>query len=261
MKNLKMTLLENSISFFMESIEKAIQAENDSDKWKFAILLLVQAIETSLKERLRKTHELFVYSNIDNPIHTVNLGLSIKRLENISGVKLESSDRKCIETASTLRNQIVHFEFDLSVDQIKSNFVSLVGFYTAFCRNELESDIVSILPEELHRELLSLDSYVEELEKRALERIISESLDADDIRGCPACYKETFVTRDGKNICYLCNHQESVHKCEYCDVIELHRDMEIVDMGNMKGLEHYVMICPSCYQEMTDQYAYDYHYE
>ena len=55
MTNLKMTLLENSISFFLESVSKAIQAESDEDKWKFAILLLVQAIETSLKERLRRT--------------------------------------------------------------------------------------------------------------------------------------------------------------------------------------------------------------
>ncbi len=38
--NLKMTLLENSISFFLESVSKAIQAESDEDKWKFAILLL-----------------------------------------------------------------------------------------------------------------------------------------------------------------------------------------------------------------------------
>ena len=45
MPNLKMTLLENSISFFLESVSKAIQAESDEDKWKFAILLLVQAIE------------------------------------------------------------------------------------------------------------------------------------------------------------------------------------------------------------------------
>ena len=120
---LKMSLLENSQSFFIESISKAMQAEQLDEQWKFAILLLVQAIETSLKERLRRTHEVLIYANIDKPKHTVDLRLAISRLENISNIEFDSFDISSIKTASELRNQIVHFEFNLSIELIKLNFV------------------------------------------------------------------------------------------------------------------------------------------
>lgn len=260
MTNLKMTLLENSISFFLESVSKAIQAGSDEDKWKFAILLLVQAIETSLKERLRRTNEIFVYSDIDKPKHTVGLGLAIERIEKISKVSLKPSDVKCIKTASSLRNQIVHFEFDLSTKQIKSNFVILLGFYTSFCRDHLGLDIVTKLPTQLHSELLSLDSYIEELESRASERITEEDIPNDDIWECPACKKYTFVIRDGKDTCYLCGHSEPIVECEQCKALEFEADLEHVDFGNMKGWENYKALCKNCFSKLENENPYDEYY-
>ncbi len=139
MHKLKMTLLENSTSFFVESIKKAIEAESESKEWKFALLLLVQAIETSLKERLRQTHDAFVFNNIDKPRNTVDIRLALDRLQKISKLSLTQNDIDSIKSASALRNQIVHFEFDLSIDQVKSIFVKLVGFYTSFCQEHLIS--------------------------------------------------------------------------------------------------------------------------
>ncbi|MDI5838356.1 hypothetical protein [Shewanella xiamenensis] len=257
MPNLKMTLLENSISFFLESVSKAIQAESDEDKWKFAILLLVQAIETSLKERLRRTNEIFVYSNIDKPKHTVDLGLAIERLEKISKVNLKQPDVKCIRIASELRNQIVHFEFDLSIEQIKSNFVSLVGFYTSFCRDHLDSDIVSQLPTKLHSELLNLDSYIEELENRASERMVAEEIPDGEVWECPACKKYTFVIHDGTDTCYLCGHSEPVVECEQCQALEFEEDLEQVDFGNMKGWENYKALCKDCFSKLENENLYE----
>jgi len=255
-----MNLLENSISFFTESIIKAIQAESSSEKWKFAILLLVQAIETSLKERLRRTQEILVYSNIDKPRHTVDLGLAIDRLIKISKIELKTSDIACIKTASDLRNQIVHFEFDLSVDQIKSNFVSLVGFYTTFCREQLDTDIVTDLPSELHKELLSLDSYVVELEKRAEERIEKEGISIENIWVCPACNKGTFVIEDAKDSCYLCSYHEPVVECETCATLNFDSDMDDFDFGNMKGIEHWKRICRECIDRMDNEDPYHPYY-
>lgn len=255
-----MTLLENSISFFQESVIKAVQAEKTPDKWKFAILLLVQAIETSLKERLRRTQDVLVYSNIDKPKHTVGLDLAINRLEKISKVEFKSSDISCIKTASELRNKIVHFEFDLSIDQIKSNFVSLVGFYTSFCRDQLETEIVSALPSELYAELMDLDSYVDELEGRAEERIEKEGISSDYVWMCPACKKYTFVTEDGKDTCYLCTYEEAVIECESCSVLEFENSLEDVDLGNMKGLENWKKICKDCIERAEHEDLYYQYY-
>jgi hypothetical protein len=190
---LNMTLLENSQSFFIESISKAMQAEKSGEQWKFAILLLVQAIETCLKERLRRTHDVLVYSNIDKPKHTVDLSLAINRLEKISNVKFDSSDISSIKTASELRNQIVHFEFNLSIEQIKSNFVKLVGFYSSFCQKHLDEDMISNLPCPLDQEILRLDNYVDELEQRAKLRILEEKINPNHIRICNACKKESYI--------------------------------------------------------------------
>jgi hypothetical protein len=253
MTNLKMTLLENSTSFFEESLIKAVQAETEEGKWKFAILLLVQAIETSLKERLRRTQEILLYSNIDKPKNTVDLGLAIDRLQKISKVEFKNSDLTCIKTATTLRNQIVHFEFDLSIDQIKSNFVSLVGFYTSFCRDQLDTNIVNDLPEELHTELMNLDSYVLELEGRAEERIKSERIASDNILMCPACKKYTFVIEDGKDICYICTYAEAVMECERCSKSNFEDSLEDVDFGNMKGLENWVKLCSECVERTHNE--------
>ena len=41
----RMTLLENSLDFLKESLEKAIKGENDVFSWKYAISNLIQAIE------------------------------------------------------------------------------------------------------------------------------------------------------------------------------------------------------------------------
>jgi hypothetical protein len=258
--NLKMTLLENSTSFFEESLVKAVQAETNEGKWKFAILLLVQAIETSLKERLRRTQDILVYTNIDKPKHTVDLWLAIDRLEKISQVVFKSSDVSSIKIAADLRNKIVHFEFDLSIDQTKSNFVNLVGFYTSFCQGQLETDVVSDLPSELRSELMNLDSYVEELERRAEERIEKEGISPDDVWMCPACKKYTFVVEDAKDTCYLCTYEETVIECESCSKLEFEDSLEDVDFGNMKGLEHWKRICRDCIERSDNEEQYHHYY-
>ena len=64
-RKLKFSLLENSHSFIAEAAQKAVEATNEPHNWKFAILNLVQAIELSLKEMLRREHPILIYKNID----------------------------------------------------------------------------------------------------------------------------------------------------------------------------------------------------
>ena len=255
-----MTLLENSISFFQESIVNAIQSEKEVSKWKISLLLLVQAIETILKARLKETHEILIYEKIDQPKHTVSLDLALERLEKISHIKLNNDDKKNIKTATELRNQIVHFEFDLSIEQIKSNFVSLVGFYISFAQKNLKYDILSGLPNSLKQELLELDSYVEELEKRAIERITNEEIPDEWRWECPACKKYTFVAYDEIDSCYLCGYKERVVECEFCRSVYMESETEEIDFGNMKGLENYKIICQDCQYKIDSEDPYQEYY-
>ncbi|EOW9192609.1 hypothetical protein ACOA8B_003550 [Vibrio cholerae] len=66
-KSVKLSLLENSQSFLVEAVDKAIGAEDDVRHWQFAILNLVQSLELSLKLVLKNIHPLFIYENIDSP--------------------------------------------------------------------------------------------------------------------------------------------------------------------------------------------------
>ncbi|MBA6339430.1 hypothetical protein H4J59_00120 [Colwellia sp. MB02u-10] len=260
MSKLKMTLLENSKSFFIESVSKAVQAETSEEHWKFAILLLVQAIETCLKERLRCTQDVLIYSNIDKPKHTVDLWLAISRLEKISKIEFDASDISSIKTASELRNQIVHFEFNLSIDQIKSNFVTLVGFYSEFCQKHLEEDIIAELPSRLGQEVMNLDKYVDELEQRAKHRIESEGITPENVWQCSACKKDSFVIEDGIDTCYVCGYYEPTVECENCNESELESEIQEVDFGNMKGLENWKSFCRGCYEKLETDNPYEEYY-
>jgi len=61
MNRLKLTLQDNAISFAEESLSNAIVAKESPQRWKFAILSLVQAIELSLKEVLKREHPFGVF--------------------------------------------------------------------------------------------------------------------------------------------------------------------------------------------------------
>lgn len=257
---LKMSLLENSESFFTESISKAIQAENSEEQWKFAILLLVQAIETCLKERLRLTHEVLIYSNIDKPKHTVDLSLAINRLTNISNITLNVSDISAIKTASELRNQIVHFEFNLSIKQIKSNFVKLVGFYSSFCREHLDKDMISALPSLLAQELLNLERYMDELEQRAKTRINEENISPQHVHECKFCKRNSYVLYGYVDNCYACGHYESSVWCDVCSALETESEIKNVDISSVNGFEIWQCICRDCFNKLGTENDSDVRY-
>ena len=61
---MKISLLQNTYSFLEEALGKAIKAEKDQFHWKFAVLNLVQAIELSLKEKLRREYPILIFQNM-----------------------------------------------------------------------------------------------------------------------------------------------------------------------------------------------------
>lgn len=252
-----MTLLENSISFFIESISKAVEAEKSPEQWKFAILLLVQAIETCLKERLRWTQDILIYSNIDKPKHTVDLSLAINRLENISKIEFDTFDIASIKKASELRNQIVHFEFNLSIEQIKSNFVTLVGFYSSFCQKHLNEDVFFHLPKPLEQEILKLDKYIDELEQRAKSRIADEGISYKNVGICNSCKKESYVIEGYIDNCYVCGNHEPTMVCDICSARELESKIRNVDLDNDAGFEIWKCICEECFNKLETENASD----
>ncbi|MEU3625515.1 hypothetical protein [Amycolatopsis coloradensis] len=133
-------LLGNAYSFINESLRCAQGATEDPARWKFAVVHATQALELFFKERLRRVHPLFVYSNVDKPRHTVSLELAMERLASC-GVQIEADELKQLREARDFRNAIVHFDINVTNEQLKAAYIVLLEFAHSFLANELEDEI------------------------------------------------------------------------------------------------------------------------
>ena len=114
MSRLKLTLEENAISFAEDALANAIVAEETPKRWKFAILSLIQAIELSLKELLRRQHPYPIYKNVDNPDKTVGIDQATHRFRLIAGITL-TADGSCIITWRSQLRTLSSYSHDFSV--------------------------------------------------------------------------------------------------------------------------------------------------
>jgi hypothetical protein len=137
MPRVTLSLIENSQCFFDEAVRRAVRAETSAWEWKFAILNMVQAVELSLKELLRRQHPLLIYSNIDSPQHTVTLEKALTRLRSTSSFELSKAEHSALKTAIEHRNAIVHYEFSAETEELKLAFAQLFAFMVEFHRVHL----------------------------------------------------------------------------------------------------------------------------
>jgi hypothetical protein len=129
---IKMTLLENSYDFLNESLRAAERAEGDPHAWKFAVLHMVQAVELLLKARLQAAHPSLIYENVDAPKRTVTLQQAVGRIAGAVRIPLTSRELRKIRKGSQWRDQIVHFEFEMSPYQVEAVYSQLFEFMTRF---------------------------------------------------------------------------------------------------------------------------------
>lgn len=129
---IKMSLLENSYDFLNESLRAAARAESDPHSWKFAVLHMVQAVELSLKARLQSAHPSLIYENIDAPKRTVTLAQAVTRITGAVRIPLTTRELRTIRKGSQWRDQIVHFEFEISPYQVETVYSQLFEFLTRF---------------------------------------------------------------------------------------------------------------------------------
>ena len=252
---MKISLLKNAYSFLDEALSNAIKAEKDTIRWKYAILNLVQAIELSLKEKLRQEHPILIFQKIDTPRFTVNLCTALNRLQNISKLKLSKSDVTTINKAAGLRNQIVHFEFSIDEKRSKLIFAKLLGFLSHFHLSHLDTTLDQVLDPFLWQEALSVFEYAEELFNRALEIFKGQGIDPELAWTCPNCEWEAFITQDNINSCYVCGLQEEVSECAECGKELFQRECNELQTGD----EIYENFCLECYENKIRKDEIYYH--
>lgn len=215
-----------------EAVRKAVAAREDLSQWPFAILHLVQAVELSLKEQLRRVHPILIYENIDNPRNTVSISQALSRIENdkILGITIPDDEKRKISKANMLRNQITHFEFELKEEYAISKFSEIFAFLVYFQGRYLKVEVEHILPQPLLQSVIQIEKCFGELRNKAHQRIRDENISSEWIWACPNCGEDTFIIHDGLDVCFLCRETGVVVECPHCS--KYYFDFEMEDFSN-----------------------------
>jgi hypothetical protein len=266
-KSVKLDLLENSQSFLVEAVDKAIGAEDEVRHWQFAILNLVQSLELSLKLILKNIHPLFIYENIDNPKNTVSVTKAIERLSNpnIGNIFFIESEKKGMNSAIKLRNQITHSEFELSVDYAQAQFFKVFSLIATVQRRHFDIQVEDILSAEAIENLVIIEKSKKILVDNALQRIEEEGIEEHFLWACPNCLSDTFVVHDEIDTCYVCTYAESVKQCSHCQELCFEEELESIHNNldidysegqaiiyNSYGYDD-LMACPDCATRITHE--------
>lgn len=237
---------------------KACAAEKSPPEWKYAILCLVQAVELSLKELLRRQHPLLVFVNVDNPKNTVTVGEALKRLKKAASFDLMEDDEAILSVAKKHRDDMMHYKFDMKVEWTKPAFAKLFSFLVDFHKLHLNSPLNRHIPREIWNAGVKIKEHGNELYKRAQKRMVVEQIDSGCLLACPQCGWRAIVPNDDadQGICYVCGNTEELIFCQHCN-----KTMTCVEIDEDANGKEYCRDCfgtlldaaDSWYHEMKDE--------
>ncbi|MDD5299853.1 MAG: hypothetical protein PHD65_05075 [Gallionella sp.] len=213
----KFNLIENAL----DSLEHAIghltlDKRANAGNFKRVIIDLSHTAELLFKERLRKIHPAFVLSDIDKypstTAFTVSAANALRRLQKIGGVEFKGSDQSALKTIREKRNEIEHYEFEISEDEARVVIGNVLVFIFRFSCDELGLDWADRRLND--PEWAKLNEYAEFYEAQRshiLETLFDSGIPTVD---CPMCHNDTFDLES--EMCLLCGHRENVLQCVKC---------------------------------------------
>jgi hypothetical protein len=136
----KLTLIDNSYNFLNQSLQHYRKTSRNVHEWPFSILHITQSIELMLKHVLRAIHPILVFEDVDHPRRTVTLEQALTRLAN-AGVSIDDKEKLNIARASSYRNLVVHYEFELNRFECKKIYAQLFEFVHFFHLKHLDREI------------------------------------------------------------------------------------------------------------------------
>ncbi|MCW5874750.1 MAG: hypothetical protein KIS88_08925 [Anaerolineales bacterium] len=232
---LKFSLLENALDSLRLGLEFVLELQKDKSKLKLSILLVAQAVELTLKERLHREHWSLVYRNIDaagnEDAYTVSIDEAKKRLRAVADINLTDDQNETLKEISGIRNKIQHFQIDASAEQavVTVNLVS--NFLIGFLHTHLGIDIQQHISEETYRKMLEVseleegllnvaDGRIKRIKKEHLPTHMSDIAAFDfQVLMCPMCYTEKYVFIPGAfSECQLCNYKGEQVECARCGI-------------------------------------------
>ena len=254
----KFDLIGNALDSLLHAVKHLTGAEGGNKgpgDLKRAVRDAVHAIELLLKERLRRVHPAFIWVRVDDyrkDANTVGMDEAIKRLAVLEGIRLSDEQVQMVRTARNLRNQIEHFEFEISPEKAKIHVGSLLSFVFEFTRehlppgNDRRLDLVGQLRDnELWEDLRRVTDYFSRHASMVNERLKEEGR---TILTCPSCAADTFSDEEGK--CRLCDQPGGerivCHECSQPLWEEFATFLDAEGRQTLFMAERMRALCPNC---------------
>ena len=142
---LELNLLENSYDFIEETLsyykKLGYNESHDPDrdsveekkKWKTTFILLVQAVELLIKEKLYRINSHLIFENIDMEKNEsqklIGFSKSIDRLSNLNSKLISEENKLFLKKCGEIRNQFIHSIVKIDSVDIKIKYCKLFELY------------------------------------------------------------------------------------------------------------------------------------
>jgi len=116
----------------------------------------------------------------------VSITQALARIENpeILGITIPEDEKRKIATAVKLRNQITHFEFELTEEYAMAKFSEIFAFLVYFQGRYLQVEVEDIFAQDLLQAVIEIEKCFAELKAKALQRIKDENISAEWVPFC-----------------------------------------------------------------------------
>lgn len=246
----RFSLLENGLDFVLSALEHVAGAPSNRDL-KYAVLHLSSGIELILKEKLIREHWTLVFDRIENAslskfrngdFNSVTFENCIQRLTGICGVELDGNVRSNLKNFRDRRNRMEHFQFDESVEAIKSSCSMVLNFLYDFIHQELPPTA------DIEDEVNQILSYLREFDEFVKERMkfVQKMTRGcySPVMICPRCLQQAVTIDGGEVQCHFCHYSAQAENAadEYVSEVMGLSSYETVKDGG----EWPVYSCPEC---------------
>jgi hypothetical protein len=202
----------------------------------FAIVNLAIALELTLKAVLQSEHWSLVFEDITaaseqvfrtGSFRSVSFQEALRRTQAICGVSFDSKDLRYLRQLNEHRNQVLHFGFDLNIEQGKGLVARGLNIFTQLMSTHLRRG--GELGFELGGRLLDFERYVTERMRSLAGRLAKSRRPPSYFRECERCGQDALILKKGLPLCLYCGSQPSPR--------ELASNSE-ADSGSCPNCEH-----------------------
>jgi len=202
-------LVQNAESFLREAV--AYVERGDKQGWILAAVNLTAALELAFKAVLQSEHWTLVFEDVSRAsavalrsgrFKSVSLEEAVRRCKDVVGVDLESRDMRYLEHLRDIRNRVLHYEFELNVEQAKSLVAHGLNIFFYLTTRHLRTG--KALAAEISARLVEFEGYVGERMRRLDPQLKKSRRPPNGFRECFECGQESLVVREDEIVCLFC---------------------------------------------------------